>query len=102
MTMGCAVTQYSRAEMTGYSQLLLPLMKNGWRKQSYPNRLRDTLTSDFRWPELMEAATPVRLAGSGLGLALAQRIAARHGATITVRSRLEQGTVFTLRLPLPA
>jgi two-component system, OmpR family, sensor kinase len=52
--------------------------------------------------ELYRGRNARQVAGSGLGLALAQRIAARHGATITVRSRLEQGTVFTLRLPLPA
>jgi two-component system, OmpR family, sensor kinase len=52
--------------------------------------------------ELYRGRNARRVAGSGLGLALAQRIAARHGGAITVRSRLEQGTVFTMRLPLPA
>ena len=40
--------------------------------------------------------------GSGLGLALAQRIADLHGGEITVRSRQTEprGTVFGLRLPI--
>jgi two-component system OmpR family sensor kinase len=38
--------------------------------------------------------------GSGLGLALVQTIVARHGGSVAVRSRADQGTVFTVRLPL--
>jgi signal transduction histidine kinase len=39
--------------------------------------------------------------GSGLGLALVNRIVALHGGQIEVRSRQEEprGTVFTVRLP---
>ncbi|MBC7264602.1 MAG: HAMP domain-containing histidine kinase [Chloroflexi bacterium] len=38
--------------------------------------------------------------GSGLGLALTQAIVTRHQGTMAVRSRLGQGTVVTLRLPV--
>jgi two-component system OmpR family sensor kinase len=38
--------------------------------------------------------------GSGLGLALVRAIVARHGGTVSVRSREGEGTVFTLHLPL--
>lgn len=38
--------------------------------------------------------------GSGLGLTLAQRLAAEHGGTIEYRSRDGGGSAFTLRLPL--
>ncbi len=38
--------------------------------------------------------------GIGIGLALARSIAEGHGGTLTVESRLERGTVFTLSLPL--
>ncbi len=39
-------------------------------------------------------------AGSGVGLNMVRRIAALHGGTVTVDSRLGEGSVFTLRLPL--
>ncbi|KAA0573040.1 histidine kinase N-terminal 7TM domain-containing protein [Azospirillum sp. Sh1] len=39
-------------------------------------------------------------AGSGVGLNMVRRIAALHGGTVTVDSRLGGGSVFTLRIPL--
>ncbi len=50
--------------------------------------------------ELYRGSNARGVEGSGLGLALVQRVVARHGGSVTVRSRLEQGTVFTVRLPL--
>lgn len=38
--------------------------------------------------------------GSGLGLKLVERIVTLHGGTIQVRSKIERGSVFTIRLPL--
>lgn len=38
--------------------------------------------------------------GSGLGLALADRVARLHGGELTIRSREGKGTVATFRLPL--
>jgi signal transduction histidine kinase len=40
-------------------------------------------------------------AGHGLGLAIAQRIAMRHGGTITAASRPGDGAIFTVELPGP-
>jgi len=37
--------------------------------------------------------------GSGLGLALVNAIVERHGGQLTIRSRVNQGTVISLRLP---
>jgi len=40
------------------------------------------------------------ITGSGLGLATAREIARRHGGDITLRSELDEGSVFTLRVPI--
>jgi signal transduction histidine kinase len=40
------------------------------------------------------------LAGSGLGLYLSRQIIEKHNGTITVDSQPEQGTTFTVYLPL--
>jgi signal transduction histidine kinase len=38
--------------------------------------------------------------GSGLGLYMTQKIVAAHGGTLTVRSERDEGSVFTIRLPV--
>jgi two-component system OmpR family sensor kinase len=52
--------------------------------------------------ELYRGANARGIEGSGLGLALVQRIVELHGGQIEARSRQEdpRGTVFTLRLPV--
>lgn len=50
--------------------------------------------------ELYRGSMARQVEGSGLGLALVQAIVARHRGTLVIRSRLEQGTVVTLRLPM--
>lgn len=50
--------------------------------------------------ELYRGQQAKRVAGSGLGLALVQRIIKLHGGEISVFSRDQQGTVMTIRLHL--
>ena len=52
--------------------------------------------------ELFRGENAHGVEGSGLGLALSERILRQHGAEISVRSRrqAQKGTVFTIRLPL--
>jgi two-component system OmpR family sensor kinase len=55
---------------------------------------------DHIYEELYRAGNARETPGSGLGLALVQRIIALHHGTTAVRSRQDQGTVITVRLPL--
>jgi len=54
----------------------------------------------YIFEELYRGKNARHTPGSGLGLASAQRLVALHGGTISVDSRLDQGTVMTIRLPL--
>lgn len=51
------------------------------------------------WEELYRGNASRGIPGSGLGLALVRAIIERHNGSVSMRSRLDQGTVFTLRLP---
>lgn len=51
------------------------------------------------WDELYRGETARGVPGSGLGLPLVRAVAARHGGTVSLRSRPGQGTVVSLRLP---
>jgi signal transduction histidine kinase len=41
-----------------------------------------------------------RAGGTGMGLAISQNLAELHGGTLTVTSKLEEGSCFTLTLPV--
>jgi len=50
----------------------------------------------YRVPRVEDAGVP----GTGLGLAFVREIAELHGGTISVTSKVNQGSRFTLRIPL--
>jgi two-component system OmpR family sensor kinase len=51
------------------------------------------------WEELFRGKMARAVPGSGLGLTMVKTIIERHGGQAVLRSRLNQGTVVTLRLP---
>jgi len=52
------------------------------------------------WEELYRGKLARGLPGSGLGLPIVKAIVQRHGGQVTLRSRPDQGTVVTVRLPV--
>jgi two-component system OmpR family sensor kinase len=55
---------------------------------------------DRVWEELYRGQGARGIPGSGLGLALVRAIVERHGGSVRIRSRVKQGTVVTMRLPV--
>ncbi|NIO72295.1 MAG: sensor histidine kinase [Anaerolineae bacterium] len=51
------------------------------------------------WEELYRGQSARGVPGSGLGLTLVRAIVEGHGGQVTLRSRVGQGTVVTMRLP---
>jgi two-component system OmpR family sensor kinase len=51
------------------------------------------------WGELYRGKAGRGIPGSGLGLALVHAVMDRHGGRVGLRSRVDRGTVFILRLP---
>lgn len=58
------------------------------------------MTDECRSKCLDPFFTTKRNCGSGLGLSVSYGIVRRHGGTLTVKSRLDEGTTFVIRLPL--
>lgn len=56
----------------------------------------------FQWHERTAAAQMSGQTGWGLGLMLVKGIAEAHGGVVRVRSSAEEGTTFTIELPLDA
>lgn len=60
----------------------------------------DDIPRLFREFEQLLPITSDRPAGTGLGLALTQRLVRLHGGDVTVESRVGQGSTFTVTLPI--
>ena len=59
----------------------------------------DEATQARVFDQFYQSDTSHKTEGNGLGLAMAQKIAALHGGRITVQSAPGRGSVFTVRLP---
>jgi len=66
-------------------------------------RIADTGSgiADEDLPKVFEPFFSTKEKGTGLGLPLTQQIIQEHGGSIGVQSAAGQGTIFTVRLPLP-
>jgi len=53
----------------------------------------------FVWQELYRGRGARGVPGSGLGLSLVRAITERHGGQVSIRSRVSQGTVVTMKIP---
>lgn len=53
----------------------------------------------YIWEELYRGKLAHGLPGSGLGLAIVKAIVLRHKGQVSLRSRLDRGTVVTIRMP---
>jgi two-component system OmpR family sensor kinase len=51
------------------------------------------------WEELYRGEQARGVPGSGLGLSLVRAIIEKHGGNVALRSRPDQGTVFSVRIP---
>lgn len=102
-------------------QLLLNLVANGlkYNKSSPPEVQVSAAEDETHWylrvsdngigieekyiPKIFDAFTRLvrrrDYAGSGLGLALCQKVAAKHGGVINVRSKINEGSCFEVKLP---
>lgn len=63
-----------------------------------PRDLKRIFERFYRSDDLLSRATE----GSGLGLSIARMIVVAHGGKLTVKSRLSQGSTFTVELPVRA
>ncbi|MGD0959103.1 MAG: PAS domain-containing protein [Methylomonas sp.] len=61
----------------------------------------DQISKLFRPFEQADGSTARRFGGSGLGLVISQRLANLMKGEIVVKSKVNEGSLFSLRLPLP-
>lgn len=78
------------------------LLNDETRPQGLQVVFRDTGRgiAEANLERIFEPYFSTRNSGFGLGLAITQRLIEEHGGTISVASRLGEGTAFTIQLPL--
>ena len=75
---------------------------DGKIKGNFQISFKDTGTgiSDEVLPKLFSPLSTTKARGMGFGLAICKRIVEAHGGTISVRTAKDQGTTFTITLPI--
>ncbi len=68
------------------------------RGRGIPADMRERIFHRF---QQVDASDARERGGTGLGLAIVRTIAEQHGGTVTVESTPGQGSVFTIRVPVP-
>jgi PAS domain S-box-containing protein len=71
-------------------EILILIKDNGC---GIPERLQERIFEPF-------VSTKKKEKGSGLGLSIAYGIVKRHGGRITLKSKVNQGSIFTVHLPI--
>jgi signal transduction histidine kinase len=84
-----------RGDDEGFAQIAVEDTGEGIAEEDVPH-----IFERFRTITSPQARTPATPRGTGLGLALVEAIARGHGGEVSVRTKLGQGSRFTLRLPL--
>jgi signal transduction histidine kinase len=85
--------------MEGRGRLALNVCRNNGEVMITVADTGRGIPSEERW-RIFQPFFSKKPGGTGLGLAIAQRIVTAHGGRIDVDSTPEQGSRFTIRLPL--
>jgi signal transduction histidine kinase len=101
-----------------FRQVVLNLLQNAFQASPPGEVIRMSCTAGERWVEitvrnggdpvperelqrLFEPFYTTRGQGTGLGLSIVRRLVGAHGGSVHLTSSVEEGTVATVRLPIP-
>ena len=87
-------------DVTLLSRLLTNLISNAYRYGKPNGHVWVDLRREGQWAVLSVRDAARGKEGSGLGLSMVQQAARLHGGSVTVDSRIGEGSTFIVRLPL--
>lgn len=87
-------------DVTLLSRLLTNLISNAYRYGKPNGHVWVDLRREGQWAVLSVRDAARGKDGSGLGLSMVQQAARLHGGSVTVDSRIGEGSTFIVRLPL--
>ena len=94
----CDAMELKEGELTIQSRIIA----NANQPKKMEISLRDSGTGILKGnlKKIFDPLFTTKTKGTGLGLAVCENIVKAHGGTIEVQSQVDQGTTFTIRLPL--